>query len=212
MGQLLSQGPCPASLLRKCGLLVVALALTACATGSGPVANGSAGKAFVGTVARIDMADRRLALADDSRTGNALGQGASTHLRFDADTPVREAGRAVPLAGLAVGDRVRVEAGDDGTLPMARRIDVLHAPDAPLPWGRYVHGRIVSINTRSRTVNLAQAGTNLSVRVRYEADTSVVDLQGAPIDAAGLVPGDEVDVVLRVVTPDPVALKVTRLR
>ncbi len=188
--------------------------LAACVSGGrSPADNAMAGRqALVGTVVRIDADASTLSLADDTQTGNAMGQGSATNLRYTPGTEVFAEGRSAGPTSLAVGNRVRVLASNDGRPPTAERVDVLHAPAQALPWGHYLHGRVVSINTASSTVTVAQAKTNISVRVRYEPGTRVVEMDGRPVAPGTLAPGDELDIALRLVTPDRVASRVVRLR
>lgn len=176
--------------------------LAGCASSGGsPTATTTAEGYRIGSVASVHVDEGYFTLAEDARTGSALGQGGETRV------PV---GRATGASGLRVGNRVRVltDAARGGE---AVDVQVLNAPAQPLPWGSYLHGSIASINHASGTATIQQVGSLNAVRVRHDASTVAVALDGSPLPLSALREGDEVDIVLRLVQPDPVASRIVRI-
>jgi hypothetical protein len=149
-----------------------------------------------GQVRNVDHGNRRFLLERD--------QGGTADIAYDDRTRLTDQGRALAVAGLEPGDRVRVLASRGERLWRADDIELLRdvrggdAPNGDPSLGPDERrGAIASIDRRSRTIGYTRGGyTGGEDSVRYDADT-VVEYQGQRYRPDALERGDLVRMRLR---------------
>lgn len=166
---------------------------------------------IVGTLARVDAGQSRLALSKDSETGNVVGQGTQENVYLAPTTAITRSGKPVKLSDLQPGERLLVATRVAGNRTQAVRVRVLPSTLPGSGWGRYLHGTLRSIERASRSVHIDQADTLNFVRIDYDDQTRAFDADGKPIALTSLKPGDELDLALRLDGNNRTAIKVVRL-
>lgn len=165
----------------------------------------------VGTLARVDTGQSRLVLSRDSETGNVVGQGTPDNIYVSSTTVFTRSGSPIRLTDLKVGERLLAATQRSGNRTQATRVRVLPSTSPGQDWGRYLHGKLRSIEKATRTVHIDQAETLNFVRVGYDDKTQAFDADGKPIQLSSLKPGDELDMAVRKGVKDRTATKVVLL-
>lgn len=165
----------------------------------------------VGTLARVDTGQSRLVLSRDSETGNVVGQGTPDNIYVSPTTVFTRSGSPIRLTDLKVGERLLAATQRSGNRTQATRVRVLPSTSPGQDWGRYLHGKLRSIEKATRTVHIDQAETLNFVRVGYDDKTQAFDADGKPIQLSSLKPGDELDMAVRKGVKDRTATKVVLL-
>lgn len=165
----------------------------------------------VGTLARVDTGQSRLVLSRDSETGNVVGQGTPDNIYVSPTTVFTRSGSPIRLTDLKVGERLLAATQRSGNRTQATRVRVLPSTSPGQDWGRYLHGKLRSIEKATRTVHIDQAETLNFVRVGYDDKTQAFDADGKPMQLSSLKPGDELDMAVRKGVKDRTATKVVLL-
>ncbi len=182
---------------------------TAAATFAAPPASGDHS---VGTLVRVDVDSKRLALAPDAQTGSELGQGSEINLYVDATTTASRAGKRIKLIELKPGERLLVRTTTSRNRTQASQILVL--PDTDMDQGprRYLHGTVSEVRTGTRMLHISQAESRILNKIGYDEQTSVVALDGKSMAVTDLKPGDEIDTSLRLRSRITTAKQIVLLR
>lgn len=178
-------------------VLASILALFAMTATTALASTPAEGDHAVGTLVRVDVDSNRLALATDAQTGSELGQGGEINIYVDATTTATRAGKRIKLIELKPGERLLVRTQSSRNRVQAVKILVLPNTNMAQGAGRYLHGTISDVNTRTRTLNISQSESRILNRIGYDEQTTLVGLDGKSIPLNTLKPGDEIDTGLR---------------
>jgi len=191
---------------------MVAFALLCCAAAATLASPPVAGDHAVGTLVRVDVNAKRLAIATDAQTGSELGQGGEINLYVDATTTASRAGKQIKLIELKPGERLLVRTTTSRNRTQANKILVLPDTDMNQGPGRYLHGTVGEVRTGTRMLHISQAESRILNKIGYDEQTTVVTLDGKSMAVTSLKPGDEIDTSLRLRSRITTAKQIVLLR
>ncbi len=191
---------------------MAAFALLCCAAAATFAAPPAPADHAVGTLVRVDVDARRLAIATDAQTGSELGQGGEINLYVDATTTASRAGKNIKLIELKPGERLLVRTQTNRNRTQASKILVLPNTDMDQGPGRYLHGTIGEVRTATRMLHINQAESRILNKIGFDEQTTVVTLDGKPMAVTSLKPGDEIDASLRLRSRITTAKQIVLLR
>ncbi|HEY5804764.1 MAG TPA: hypothetical protein VIT90_13815 [Lysobacter sp.] len=151
----------------------------------------------VGTLVRVDVASKRMAIATDAQTGSELGQGGEINIYVDATTTATRGGKPIKLIELKPGERLLVRTQTSRNRTTASKILVLPDTDMDQGPGRYLHGTVGEVRTGTRMLHVSQAESRILNKIGYDEQTTAVTLDGKTVPLSTIKPGDEVDMSLR---------------
>jgi 3-dehydroquinate synthase class II len=171
-----------------------------------------AGDHAVGTLVRVDVPSKRMALATDAQTGSELGQGGEINIYVDTTTTATRGGKPIKLIELKPGERLLVRTQTSRNRTQASKVLVLPDTDMDQGPGRYLHGTVGEVRTGTRMLHVSQSESRILNKIGYDEQTTVVTLDGKTVPLSTIKPGDEVDMSLRLRSRITTAKEIVLLR